>query len=819
MLTAAGLKLPALDIAARVNSSLESCPRLVVSAPPGAGKSTVLPLAILDISGNGKVVMLEPRRIAARQIALRMASLLGEAVGETVGYRVRFETKVSERTRLEVVTEGILTRMLIDDPTLEGISALIFDEFHERSLNCDLALALSLECQKLVRPELRIVLMSATIDADSVCQVLDAPQICAQGRMYPVDIRCSDVVADEENVAQMVAHQIRISLRDDEGDILAFLPGEASIRRCEELLSTLEDVEIRPLYGMLSLEGQRLAMLPSSRRKVVLATPIAETSLTIEGVRIVIDSGLCRKLCHDPQTSLSHLTTVRISRDMATQRSGRAGRTAPGICYRLWNMATDSRMQDTRIPEILEADLCDMVLATAAWGESHPENLPWVTPPSAYSLKKAKETLSMLGAISPDGKITALGLKMASLPCHPRMARMLLSAGDDVSMSLACDMAAVLEDRDPLSKDVQSCDIALRVRALRLFRRNGTGKGFSRIEKAAAQYRAAVRAKVDNADPDPFEAGRLIASAYPERVAKEQTPGHYLLSCGDMATLDPADPVAHEWLAIASVSGASAGGGRIFLAAPVDARDLEEMAVERENVTWDSRKSCVVARREWRIGRLLLKSQPSSDIDRNMLESIVCEAVAKEGPALLDFSDEALSTVRRISCVRTWHPDAGLPELTLQSLAENCRDWLPAWLGKDVNRSELKKIDLSQVLWSLLLPEHQKLVARLAPTHIQVPSGSNIRLDYRQGSELPVLRVRLQECFGLRNTPAVDDGRVPVLMELLSPGFKPVQLTTDLASFWNGTYYEVRKELGRRYPKHSWPDDPLLAPPKRGVKK
>ena len=709
--------------------------------------------------------------------------------------------------------------MLIEDPTLDGISVLIFDEFHERSLNCDLALALSLESQKIVRPDLRIVLMSATIDAESICETFDAPHICAQGRMFPVEIRCSDAVADGENVSQLVAHQIRISLRDDQGDILAFLPGEASIRRTAELLSNLEDIEIRPLYGMLSLEEQRLAMQPSTRRKVVLATPIAETSLTIEGVRIVIDSGLCRKLCHDPQTSLSHLETVRISRDMATQRSGRAGRTAPGICYRLWNMATDARMRDARLPEILEADLCELVLATAAWGESHPERLPWVTPPSAYSLKKAKETLELLGAVDSEGKVTASGLEMASLPCHPRMAKMLLSAGNEVSKSLACDLAAVLEDRDPLAKDGQSCDITLRVKALRLFRRNGTGWGFARTEKVAAQYRKAIKAKVDNSDPDPFEAGHLIASAYPERIAKEQTSGHYLLSCGDIANLDPADPVAHEWLAIASVSGSSTGVGRVFLAAPVAACDLEEMARERETVVWDSRQACVVARREWRIGRLLIKSMPSSEIDRNMLESIVCEAVAKEGPALLDFSDDASATLRRIACVKCWHPDAGLPELTLQGLADNSGDWLPAWLGKEVNRNELKKIDLSQVAWSLLSPEQQQLVGRLAPTHIQVPSGSNIRLEYRQGAELPVLRVRLQECFGLKATPTVNDGLVPVLMELLSPGFKPVQLTTDLASFWSTTYYEVRKELRRRYPKHSWPDDPLLAPPKRGVKK
>ncbi len=890
--------LPASLIADDVNSALQTHHSLVITAPPGAGKSTLLPLTILSSLGDGeKILMLEPRRLAARQIAERMAQILGETVGETVGYRVRFESKVSKRTRIEVLTEGILTRMLVDDATLDGVSIVIFDEFHERSINSDLALALTRQAQEIIRPDLKIVIMSATIDACGICAALKAPLIESEGRMFPVELHYADEDTDPRDIAAVAASTTMEAYRKHEGDILVFLPGQAEIERCFELLSnsqhlttsggalvssapttsqpittttphhlttsggalvssaptTPQHITIHPLYGNLSPENQRRAIAPSApgERKIVIATPIAETSITIEGVRVVIDSGLCRQVVFDARTGLSHLQTVRISMDMATQRMGRAGRVAEGVCYRLWTKASEHLMAEQRKPEIEEADLAPMVLDTAAFGESDAEALPWLTMPPRAGVFKAKELLMSLGAIDENGNITPIGKRMAALPCHPRIARMILattnlttstSQGVHLSQvhqqhlttstshhnttSLACDIAALLEEKDPLS-ETGGTDLTLRLSALRAARRKGQMGRWLRIAKIAAEYRRMAHTDEENRDPAPMEVGLLVAHAYPERIARSTNSiGSYRLASGANVQLDATDQQsAHSWIAIASLHSAPGATGRVFLAAPLDPEDLNaEFVKEVDNISWDTKQGCVVMQREQRIGKLMLSEKPIHDANKEQVKSIVCEAMKKDGLTMMAWSEKAVEQVqRRVVQVAAWHPELALPDVSTEHLLSTAADWLPFYLeeGGRVKSSvqELRKLNLAEIIWNLLPYEAQQEVDRLAPTHIEVPTGSRIRIDYRTGAEAPVLSVRLQECFGMERTPCVDDGKRPVLMELLSPGFKPVQLTQDLASFWQGTYFEVRKELRRRYPKHYWPENPLEAEAVRGVKR
>ena len=892
--------LPASQIAVGVNKALQTNSSLVVTAPPGAGKSTLLPLTILSSLGEGeKILMLEPRRLAARQIAERMAQMLGEQVGETVGYRVRFESRVSKRTRIEVLTEGILTRMIVDDATLDGVSVVIFDEFHERSINSDLALALTRQAQQIIRPDLKIVIMSATIDASNICAALQAPLIESEGRMFPVELHYADEDTDPRDIAAAAASTTIEAYKKYEGDILVFLPGQAEIERCYELLSksqhltisggalvssapttpqhlnttpsqhlntsggalvssapttpqpitttTPHHLNIHPLYGNLSPEDQRRAIAPSApgERKIVIATPIAETSITIEGVRVVIDAGLCRQVVFDARTGLSHLETVRISMDMATQRMGRAGRVAEGVCYRLWTKASEHLMAEQRKPEIEEADLAPMVLDTAAFGESDAEALPWLTMPPRAGVFKAKELLTALGAIDENGNITHIGKRMAALPCHPRIARMILattyltsstsqphntslttSTSHHNNTSLACDIAALLEEKDPLS-ETGGTDLTLRLSALRAARRKKQLGRWQRIAKIAAEYRRMAHTDEDNRDPAPTEAGLLVAYAYPERIAHSTNSiGGYRLASGANVQLDAADQQsAHSWLAIASLYSAPGTTGRVFLAAPIAPDDLEkEFVKEVDNIAWDTKQGCVVMQREQRIGKLMLSEKPIHDADKERLKGIVCEAMKKDGLTMMAWSEKAVEQVqRRVAQVAAWHPEMALPDVSTEYLLSTAADWLPFYLEESgrvkTSVQELRKLNLADIIWNILPYEAQLEVDRLAPTHIEVPTGSHIRIDYRSGAEAPVLSVRLQECFGMERTPCVDDGRQPLLMELLSPGFKPVQLTQDLASFWQGTYFEVRKELRRRYPKHYWPENPLEAEAVRGVKR
>lgn len=778
-------QLPVSQIADEVNSTLRKHNTLVVTAQPGAGKSTLLPLTILsgychaycnkteatDNTVQGKILVLEPRRLAARQIAYRMASMIGEQVGNTVGYRVRHDTRVGKDTQIEVLTEGILTRMLVEDQMLEGVSVVIFDEFHERNINSDLALALTREVQQLIRPDLRIVIMSATLDTDAICRHLDAPLIESEGRMYPVDIihEGNLAISDVRDTASLMARAILKAHREHEGDILAFLPGEADIRRCHEILSSVPPpTTIYPLYAMLPQEEQRLAIAPSKtgERRIVLATSIAETSITIEGVRVVVDSGLCRRPVFDPRTGLSHLETVRISMDMARQRSGRAGRVAAGHCYRLWTLATEHRMDDCRTPEILTSDLSPMVLDVAAWGECDTGALPWLTPPPEYGVACGKALLQLLGAIDKDARITSHGRKLWQHPYHPRIAQMVVHARGREEQNLATELADILESPP-------------------------TSRPNSLLHPGA---------------------GRLIAYAYPERIAHAlpEGIGQYRTANGENASVDADSPLcASEWIAIASMN--AGGNGRVYLAAPLSTDDLQPHIQERDNISWDNRSGCIIANRERRVGMLLCSSHPIPSPDRAVIDRVISEAACKSGTSMLDFASEDVQQMqRRIAVLASWHPELELPDLSTEVVLGLATEWLPMYLGKATTTAELKRIDLHAALWAMLTYDQQQQAQRLAPTHLQLPSGKRVRVEYRQGAELPIVRVKLQECFGLAETPRIDGGKRPVLMELLSPGFKPVQLTQDLRSFWQTTYFEVRKELRRRYPKHAWPEKPEI---------
>lgn len=800
-------ELPVGEVADKVNHELQETQRLVVTAPPGAGKSTLLPLTILAEHEDGKILMLEPRRIAARQIAERMAAMMGEKVGDTVGYRMRFETKVSDRTRIEVITEGILTRMIIDDPTLEGVSTVIFDEFHERSLASDTALALTMEAQQIVRPDLRILLMSATIDTDAICKAIGARGVESRGRMYDVTTIHMDE-ADQFNCAQAVASAIKKAHREQQGDILAFLPGQAEITKCQEILGdSLGKTAIFPLYGMLTPQQQKTAIMPSAEgeRKVVIATPIAETSLTIEGIKTVVDSGLCKTLVFNPRNALSHLETVRISLDMARQRTGRAGRVSEGVCYRLWTKATEMRMDECRRPEIESADLASTMLDIAAWGEGDIMLMPWLTKPPTAHVAEAKRLLTMLGATDNKGAITPHGKRLAKLPCHPRIAQMLVKAENDKAKALAADIAAILEEKDPINSD-NDADINTRIIMLREARRKKQCGRWARIAAIAEQYMRMTATHEDNTLPDRKETGRLIASAYPERVAMATEDCKYRLASGDNVTISHDDDLsACQLLAVASLAK------RIFLAAPVERDTLENIAEWRDNISWDSKQGKAVARRELRLGALIIDTKPMDCNVRQAITEAICQAAPKEGLSMFDFNDNVARLQRRIATVSEWHRELDLPEVDNDAVLSRTPEWLPYYIGKATTSAELKKINMEDVIWGLLTYDQQTAVDRLAPSRILMPTGRYARIDYRKGAEAPVISVRLQECFGMTTTPTVDDGRKAVLMELLSPGFKPVQLTQDLASFWQTTYFEVRKELKRRYPKHQWPENPLQA--------
>jgi ATP-dependent helicase HrpB len=810
------IELPVTEIISYVREQLAQQNTLIVNAPPGAGKSTLLPLALLDqpwLNGK-KIIMLEPRRLAAKTIAARMASLLDDDIGKTVGYRIRFENRVGANTIIEVVTEGILTRMLQSDNALEDVGLVIFDEFHERSLNADLAMALCREAQQVLRPDLRIMIMSATLNMPQLTKLLNAPVAVSEGKQYPVEVIYNGD-ADETLLPELTARTVMKALQEHDGDALVFLPGEGEIKKCEELLKGQAiDICIHPLYGQLPPQEQFLAIMPNKfgKRKIVLATSIAETSLTIEGIRIVVDSGFGRTSRFDPKSGLSRLETLRISKDSADQRAGRAGRLSSGVCYRMWTKATHERLAEHRVPEIMEADLASLVLDMAQWGVSNIQSLTWLTPPPKIALAQATETLHQLNALE-NNKITEHGKQIHRLACHPRIAHMLLMASDDITIKLATDIAAVLEERDPLPRD-SGIDINLRVEALRRARMNNSLNRFARIEKVAASYRKMLNVEMDNGAVDVFETGLLLAYAYPERIAFAR-PGNnaqFQLANGKYAMVGHKDDLSHEpWLAVAHMDLRD-GLGKIFLAAPLNPKDLLPMVKEQELILWDTRKGGIIATKELKIGSLVLQSKTITSPNEELVTEAICNAIKTEGENLLNFDESMVQLQNRILSLRLWNPDESWPDVSTSVLLNYNKEWLGPYIKAIKKPDDLKKINLVEALYHSLDWEKQQALNVLAPQKLEVPSGSNISIQYFSNGAVPVLSVRLQEVFGLSDTPIINKGKTKVVMHLLSPGYKPVQVTSDLNSFWNNLYFEVKKELQRRYPKHAWPDDPWTAP-------
>jgi ATP-dependent helicase HrpB len=816
--------LPVSEIIPQVQNHLSKFNSLIIQAPPGAGKSTLLPLVLLDESwlDGKKILMLEPRRLATKSIAQRMASMTETELGDLVGYRIRFETAISKNTRIEVITEGILTRMLHSDNALEGVGMIIFDEFHERNLHAEVALALSREVQQVLRPDLRILLMSATLDSGMLSELLGTTVIESKGRQFPVEVNYL-YEADEYAIGEDTARQIIPLTKKQTGDFLVFLPGQGEIKKAEEILKrALPDDLIVPLYGQLSPAEQNRAILPnpSGKRKIVLSTDIAETSLTIEGVKVVVDSGFAKSSKFDPRSGLSRLVLHRISKDSADQRSGRAGRLTAGHSYRLWSKSTQAQLADFRTPELMEADLTSLVLDMKAWGKQEIRSMTWLNPPPAGTLALAEKTLETIDAIV-EGQLTSHGKEIHQLPCHPRIAHMLIFAKKQQQLGLGTDIAAILEERDPLPSD-SGVDLNLRIEALRRYRSRGSSIArIKKIDKVAASYRRMFAVEPENTPVDPWQTGLLLAYAYPERIAAAR-PGNnaqFQLANGKIAQIGHRDDLAHEsWLAVAHLD-ARDGLGKIWMAAPLNPKDLAPLLKMKEVIKWDRKKGGLQAHTEIRIGAIILGTRPLPKIIQTDAKSAILEAIVEYGDLLLDFNEHVIQLLHRIQSLRVWNPNQNWPDWSVATLCEAAENWIEPYLQNIQKNEDLKKLNLIQILENSLEYEQQNLLKKLAPSTLEVPSGSQIQLTYKLDGENPLLSVRLQELFGLLETPKVNDGKIPVLIELLSPGYKSVQLTQDLKSFWQNGYFEVRKELKRRYPKHEWPDDPIGAEAVRGVKR
>ena len=836
--------LPVLETLPELRQALAEPGAAVLVAPPGAGKTTVVPLELLgaDWVDGERIIVLEPRRLATRAAADRMSRLLGEeGAGETVGYRIRGDTRRSRRTRIEVVTEGVLTRMLQSDPGLEGVSAVLFDEFHERSLHADLGLALTLQSRSLFRPDLRLLVMSATLDAARVAELLDgAPVVSSQGRAHPVKTRYRRE-AVRGWIEPPTAATVLRALEEEEGDVLVFLPGAGEIRRTAERLQRAglpEQVSLFPLFGSLSRDDQDRAMAPSppGRRKVVLATSIAETSLTIQGIRIVVDSGRMRVPRFNPGTGMTRLETLRVTRDAADQRRGRAGRTAPGVCYRLWTRAEDRGLVPHRSPEILDADLVPLALELAVWGAS-PHQLRWLDPPPTAALAQAHELLRELEALDPEGGATEHGQALADIGVHPRLAHMLLRGRELGLARLAADLAAILSDRDILRGEGRApdADLRLRVEAMRRARRPDGGlPGSSRghrihgggLKRGIRESDRLLREMGEPSTPPPQPdredldlTGILTAMAYPDRIARrrEGERGRFLLRNGRGARFAEAQALeGQDWLVAAEVEGRGRDA-RIFRAAPVELREIQDhfagQMQDKEEVRWDEEKGRVVARRRRMLGHLIVEEAPLEDPDAERVGRALLEGIRDRGWEALPWSRRTRQLQERLEFLGRHDPDRW-PEASRKALMSSLEEWLLPFLAGMKRLDDLKKVDLTRVLLAWVGWDRQEALDRMAPTHLEVPSGSRIPIDYSD-PEAPTLAVRLQEVFGLTETPRIAGGRVPLTMTLLSPAQRPVQVTRDLESFWRDAYFQVRKDLRGRYPKHYWPDDPLEAEPTR----
>ncbi|MGO9593020.1 MAG: ATP-dependent helicase HrpB [Steroidobacteraceae bacterium] len=833
----------------------------VLQAPTGAGKSTLVPLALLqeDFVDGGKILMLEPRRLAARAVAGRMASLLGERIGDTVGYRMRLDTRVSRATRIEVVTEGVLTRLLQEDPALEQVACLIFDEYHERSLAADLGLAFALDARRELGAAFRVLIMSATLDGERVSMLLgDAEVVSVPGRAFPVELRylgralpllpravgsSGGAFAAADSLERVVTSGVRRALTESAGDVLVFLPGAGEIRRVEALLLEAglpADVQVLPLYGDMSAAAQDAVLAPAATgsRKVVLATNIAETSLTIPGVTAVVDSGLVRRSHFDPATGMSRLEVARISRAASEQRAGRAGRVAPGICYRLWSEGAHASLAPATIPEILEADLAPLALELARWGTDDAARLQWLDAPPAATLQQARELLARLDALNAHGRMTAVGRDMARLPVHPRLAHMLLAARSLDAVELAAQLSALLSERDVLRRGVGGAphDPDIRSR-LELLRGELTGEDanrnlLERVRRGAQSLAAAARAlpgapPVSRKPALPMElAGALLALAFPDRIGqhREGSDGRYLLANGRGAAFSCQVSLAREEFIVAVELDDREREARIDLAAPLTRALLEQLfashIVTEARFGWEPREGAVLARRVRRLDALLLEDAQRPVADDERAVAAMLEGVRQLGIQALPWDAESRGLQARLEFVRALHRHdlSDWPASDDAALTASLEQWLVPHLAGITRREHLARVPLAEALRGRLGGGQLRALEALAPRELVVPTGSHIRIDYADANA-PCISVRLQEVFGLIETPRIADGAVPVTFKLLSPAQRPVQITRDLAGFWRSSYVAVRKDMRGRYPRHHWPDNPLETPPTRGAKR
>ncbi len=819
------MTLPINAILCELAQALAASANAVLQAPPGAGKTTRVPLALLEADwlAGKKIIMLEPRRLAARNAANFMATYLAEKTGDSIGYRIRMDTKVGPTTRIEVVTEGVLTRMLQSDPMLDGVGLVIFDEFHERSLQADLGLALCLESQAALRNDLKILVMSATLDGAATAKLLgDAPLVTSEGRSYPVEIHyvAPPPRARREQLLHHQASVITKALQQENGSLLVFLPGTGEICQLEQQLQQMklgDNILITPLYGDLSLEAQEKAIqpAPTGKRKIVLATNIAETSLTIEGIRIVIDSGLARVPRFEPSTGLTRLETCNISQASAEQRRGRAGRLEPGSCYRLWpegqQLLAHSRA------EILEADLAPLALELAQWGSHNPQQLQWLNTPPKATFSQAQDLLKQLGALNNDLRITPHGQQMAQLPLHPRLAHMILKGKQMGAGKLACQIAALLSERDPLRKS-ETRDSDLRSR-LTLLATNSNSNSLKRIRQSARQWQ--IQLNISAGNHDLSLTGVLLGLAYPDRIAQRRPgqDGRYLLANGRGATFGEHESLANEPYLVIAELGARQTEARIFRAAGINAQQIDEhfskLIESKNNINWDQRSKTVQAAQQQCLGALVLNEKPLDNPAPEQICAALLEGVRQTGPQCLSWNKANRQWQQRVQFLHQHEPD-NWPDVSNQALLNNLDEWLAPFLNGMNRLSHLDKLDLQTALNTLLPWSQQQQLEQLAPTHIQVPSGSQIALNYDNNP--PILPVRLQEIFGASDTPTIANGKVKLLLHLLSPAQRPMQVTQDLKGFWQGSYAEVKKEMKGRYPKHYWPDDPLQAEPTRRVK-
>lgn len=825
------MSLPIDDVLPALAEALNAHDAVVLQAPPGAGKTTRVPLALLAapwLAGQ-RILMLEPRRLAARGAATFMARQCGEAAGQTVGYRTRLDTRVGPTTRIEVVTEGVLTRMLQQDPMLDGYGLLIFDEFHERSLQADLGLALAREAQQALRPSLRLLVMSATLDGERIAALLGgAPMVTSAGRQYPVTVRYS--APGRTPWLEHAAREIRQQLGGDSGSILVFLPGAAEIRALQARLESglPDDVQIHPLAGSLSQAEQdaAIAPAPAGRRKLVLTTAIAETSLTIEGVRTVIDTGWARRPHHDPGSGLTRLLTERVSAAAAAQRAGRAGRLSAGECLRLW--PESERLAAFAPAEINHADLTDLALELAAWGGSDPAALAWLDPPPAAALASARALLMALGALDAQGHITAHGRALQGLGLPVRLGQLLLAGRALGCGTTAAELAALLSERDLFSGDLaryQGSDLARRWHALR-------GEGPAGVSRAARERVVVLARRLadGHTDRQPVSEaliGPLLAQAWPDRIAQRRGQGgRFLLSNGRGAWLPEEDPLATADYLVAVELDGDARDARIFLALAVTETGLREACaatlVQEDQVVWDARQDLVRAETVERLGALVLRRVPQARPDADAVTAALLAGLREVGLAALPWTPALRQWQARVQLLRRELGD-GWPDVSDAALAAGLEQWCAPFLSGATRLKQLSTLPLGQALTALLDYPAQQALAALAPTHLQVPTGSRIALDYlpalQQEDGRPVLAVKLQEMFGQQQTPRVAEGRVPVTLHLLSPAQRPVAVTGDLESFWRQGYPQVRRDLRGRYPRHPWPEDPLTALPQRGTRR